>query len=260
MSLINDALKKAQKMRHEESLAAAKSPAGESQQNGGRSRLSAGLIALISGGTALAVCAAVLAGLVLLRSNRNAARASAPATQVSETAVQPVAANPAKPLPSQPAPAQASPVASPTPKPAPASNTGGVAAESAPLISLPSSVATKTAATEPLAAATQVQPQPPPAAAQEKPAAPQQAPVFVFSQPEPDHSKPNPASQRFVDRVRVTGVRKTSSGAKVMINEKVYRINDVVDQTLGLRLVEAESDRLVFTDEYGHRYVRNFLP
>jgi len=260
MSLINDALKKAQKMRHEESLAAAKSAAGDSQQTVGRSRLSAGLIALISGGTALAVCAAVLAGLVLLRSNRNAAQANVTTPPASEAAVPPDTMSVAKPAPSPLTQAQTTPSAVQNLKAAATANTANPAAESAPLISLPSSVATKPAAPEAPVSTTPVQPQPAPAVTQEKPASAQQAPVFVFSQPEPDHSKPNPASQRFVDRVRVTGIRKTSSGAKVMINEKVYRINDIVDQTLGLRLVEAESDRLVFTDEYGHRYVRNFLP
>jgi hypothetical protein len=83
-------------------------------------------------------------------------------------------------------------------------------------------------------------------------------PSFVFTTPEPDHQQPNPAAQRFVDRARVTGVRKTAGGTKVIINDRVYRLNDLIDRTLGLRLTEAEGDHLVFTDEYGHRYLRNF--
>jgi hypothetical protein len=250
MSLINDALKKAQKMRHEETLAAGKTAAGETRPDGGRSRVSPGMIALISGGTALAVCAVVLAGIVLMRSTRSAA--PSPAPEPLQLAVQETKTQAAEPA------AATRPVSTPLVQTPPAPSTIP-SQDAGPLIALPSSMGAKPVAQEP-APAPAPQPQQPAAAAQEKPSSAQQAPVFVFTQPEPDHSKPNPASQRFVDRLRVTGVRKTSSGAKVMLNEKVYRINDVVDQTLGLRLIEAESDRLVFTDEYGHRYVRNFMP
>ena len=41
-----------------------------------------------------------------------------------------------------------------------------------------------------------------------------------------------------------------------MINDKVYRINDVVDRALGLKLSDVRSDRLTFTDERGGTYVR----
>jgi len=260
MSLINDALKKAQKMRHEENLAAARSAAGEGGQEAPRSRLSAGLIALISGGTALAVCAAVLAGLVLLRGGRHGSTANAPEpVQAPLTVVKtPEKEGPAAKPSVTVAPVQTA--APPLLKPAPEAP-----ADNGPVIALPSTTLAKSAGTESNPAAVAAAPVPAAPAptsptVQDKPAAAQPAPVFVFSQPEADHSKPNPASQRFVDRIRLTGIRKTASGAKVMMNEKVYRINDVVDQTLGLRLIEAESDKLVFADEYGHRYVRSFLP
>ncbi len=257
MSLINDALKKAQKMRHEETLAAARNTAGAGGQEAPRSRLSAGLIALISGGTALAVCAAVLAGLVLLRGGRQASAGTANAPEPVQAPLT-VAKTPDKEGPADRPSVTVAPVqtaATPLLKPAPEAP-----ADNGPVIALPSSTQARVAGTENSPAAAAATPVPVSPAVQDKTPAAQPAPVFVFSQPEPDHSKPNPASQRFVDRIRLTGIRKTASGAKVMMNEKVYRINDVVDQTLGLRLIEAESDKLVFTDEYGHRYVRNFLP
>jgi hypothetical protein len=38
----------------------------------------------------------------------------------------------------------------------------------------------------------------------------------------------------------------------------VYRLNDVVDYTLGLRLTKVTADGLTFTDANGTTYVKNF--
>jgi len=57
-----------------------------------------------------------------------------------------------------------------------------------------------------------------------------------------------------IDKLRITGVRGTGSEARVLMNEKVYRINDLVDRELGLRLVEVTSGQLGFVDATGQKY------
>jgi hypothetical protein len=42
------------------------------------------------------------------------------------------------------------------------------------------------------------------------------------------------------------------------MNDRVYRIGDVVDRDLGLRLVKVETRRLTFEDARGLSYPKNF--
>ena len=62
----------------------------------------------------------------------------------------------------------------------------------------------------------------------------------------------------YVDKVHVTGIRTSATGSKVLMNDKVYRLNDVVDRLLELRLVKIEPDSLTFADAKGETYVKNF--
>jgi hypothetical protein len=79
-------------------------------------------------------------------------------------------------------------------------------------------------------------------------------PVTVMPEP----AKPSAQIQTLVDGFRVTGVRVSSTDSKVLMNDRVYRINDTVERTHGLKLVEVNADHLVFVDEHGFRYQRNF--
>jgi len=42
------------------------------------------------------------------------------------------------------------------------------------------------------------------------------------------------------------------------MNDRVYRVNDVVDRNSGLRLVKVEKDSLTFADVHGVTYVKYF--
>ena len=42
------------------------------------------------------------------------------------------------------------------------------------------------------------------------------------------------------------------------MNERVYRVNDLVERNLGVRLVKAAADSLTFSDPRGVTYVKNF--
>ena len=56
----------------------------------------------------------------------------------------------------------------------------------------------------------------------------------------------------------MTGIRTSETGSKVLMNDKVYRLNDLVDRKLGLRLVKIEADSLTFADATGATYVKSF--
>jgi hypothetical protein len=69
---------------------------------------------------------------------------------------------------------------------------------------------------------------------------------------------PNSRSSAIVDALRISGIRASGTDPKVLMNERVYRLNDVVDHTIALRLKEINTNNLVFIDETGATYVRNF--
>lgn len=68
---------------------------------------------------------------------------------------------------------------------------------------------------------------------------------------------PDNQVQAFVDALKISGVRFSGSDSKVLINQRVYRIKDLVDRTLNLRLVKVTADTLVFQDGNGAMYTRN---
>jgi len=57
--------------------------------------------------------------------------------------------------------------------------------------------------------------------------------------------------QTYIDALRVTGIRASGTDSKVLMNDRVFRVNDIVERSLGLRLTGVAADRLSFTDENG---------
>jgi hypothetical protein len=43
----------------------------------------------------------------------------------------------------------------------------------------------------------------------------------------------------------------------VLIGERVYKVNDIVDRTLGLRLIKVSPGVLTFADANGATYAKN---
>lgn len=111
----------------------------------------------------------------------------------------------------------------------------------APVISLPSKLADKGSDADPISAAT---------AEPTVTAAP--IPLPAIAPP------PNPQILTFVDAIHVTGIRSSGNESKVLMNDRVYRVNDMVDRLLGLKLIKVESDLLTFTDEKGVIYTKSF--
>ena len=62
----------------------------------------------------------------------------------------------------------------------------------------------------------------------------------------------------FVESVRVAGIRSSGTESRVLMNDRVFRVNDIVERTLGVRLVKVEVDSLTFADANGTTYVKYF--
>jgi hypothetical protein len=73
-----------------------------------------------------------------------------------------------------------------------------------------------------------------------------------------DPSKPDPKILAYLDALQIAGIRVSDTGSKVLMNDRVFRENEIVDHLLGLRLKKVESDTLTFVDERGVIYTKNF--
>jgi ribosome-associated protein YbcJ (S4-like RNA binding protein) len=127
----------------------------------------------------------------------------------------------------------------------PAANTGAPIA--APVIGAPLVVAPKLA--EPVA--------PAPAAS----ASPALALATSASAVTTTSTKGAPPDARviaFIDTLKVTGVRSSGTESKVLMNDHVYRVNDVVERMLNVRLTVVGADSLTFVDDNGVVYTKNF--
>lgn len=51
---------------------------------------------------------------------------------------------------------------------------------------------------------------------------------------------------------------RTSTDAKVLMNDRVYRVGSLVEAEMGLTLVGITTGSLTFEDERGGRYTRTF--
>jgi hypothetical protein len=235
MSLINDALKKAQKQRTGEAppLASMPSVGGESAHRIAKRAKPAGFNTLLAraGIGAGVLVVLLIGGYFVLR--------SPPADKPGV----------AGPLPESPAKPALPPVAT-----APATTNAVTPAS----FTLP--VATKIEA---------------PVAKAEAPApvvtapAPSTPPVRQASTPTPE-AKPStaaalppaaklePRAIQFIENIKVAGIMARASDAKVLMNDRVYRVGSLVDAELGLKLVEITANSLTFEDDRGGRYTRTF--
>jgi hypothetical protein len=235
MSLINEALKKAQQARHHGAAAEATPGVVERRDQPPSARTT---LLIAAGAVVLVVIAMVLTALWITRSPKNATVAvtapppSAPVTPqptVKDAAPKPVVIS--LPTLSTPPPITVpveKPAATPSPTPATITSTTPV--------KLPATASTSSSASAPTVASSPV---PAPAPAELDP-----------KQVERIH--------QFVEAVRVTGIRASGTESKVLMNDRVYRVNDIVDRTLGLRLTKVGTDSLTFTDTSGATYVKYF--
>lgn len=232
MSLINEALKKAQRQRTGDSppLAAMPGIGGEPAARIAKRAKPVGFNALLMriGLGAVALAALVISGIFLggmLKSRPSVPPPAKPASAVvAETSPKPADSTPSAKVPA-PSPSAANTFVLPNAAPA-----APVPATPAPVVS-----ENKPAVTAPAA--------PPPPAAPAKAAPP---------------AKLEPKSMTFIENLRVAGIRAAGADSKVLMNDRVYRIGDTVEHELGLKLTGITASSLSFEDERGAKYTRNF--
>jgi hypothetical protein len=231
MSLINEALKKAQKQRTGESPSLSGLPGvgGEPAARIARRAKPVGFNSLLTriGIGAGAVALLVVAGIFLARmlTSPPAAPAKPAVVAAAETVSKPADAAPAKPA--EPGAANANKFLLPVaviPTPAPA-----------PVTPAPAAVENKPAVTAAVVTAA--------------PAAP--------AKPAPA-AKLEPKAISYIENIRVAGIRASGADSKVLMNDRVYRVGDTVEHELGLKLTGITSNSLSFEDERGAKYTRNF--
>ncbi len=222
MSLINDALKKAQRERATapEHPASVTPPTGHAPAPRGELRARSNpwpallvVLALVGGGTAV----------WFLKPSGQSAPVAVAANNPTPTA-------PATPLPAEP-------VAPPAPPPSLQINLPGTAT---PPVPAPAPVAAAPAPTPAPAAAVTPAAQPTP------PAQPESLKITLQME--------DPRILAFLDAARINGVRSVADDAKLLMNNKVFRAGGVVDRELGLKLVQILPNELVFEDSRGIQY------
>lgn len=256
MSLINEALKKAQRQRHDDPSAPVPPvPGGGTIARRGQPRSAKSLVLISAGAVVLVVLSVVFTVYLVNR----------PAPSPPKVATAKPAAPKAEPPPK---PIVVPPIA--TGGAAPASATASTPAITPPPVATraPKDEGSRPAATPaPVPAA--IETKPPPVAAPsiaDRPAlAPAQPPPAVVpSTPAPSsipaqaNSTPDPRIHAFVDTLRISGVKAGGAESRVLMNDRVYRLNDIVERTLGVRLIKVESNSLTFSDANGVTYVKFF--
>jgi hypothetical protein len=238
MSLINEALKKAQRVRHEDGAApeGAATPAGGIVKRG-KTHSANTMVLLGSGALVLVVLSVVVTVFLVNRPSKTIAHAGtavtapdgidkSPSTGTASESSAPIVLSPAFTAPASTAPAD-------------------------PIVATPA-IATETPDSSKQPAATE------PAATAKSAAV---TPVPAATNPTPPSAGPAGPDERvaaFVEAVRVMGIRSSGAESRVLMNERVYRVNDIVERTLGVRLIKVAADALTFSDANGVTYVKNF--
>lgn len=273
MSLINEALKKAQRSRSGDApghFLPAAGGAGPRVEKRDQPRTAQQLVLIAAGAIALVVLSVVITVYLINQTPepkptaatpKPAAPAPVTSTAQPAAAVAPIVNPPAlttRPAAEAPPPvAQATLAEKPTPAPSP---TGATDNPSAAPILAPRQPAATAPVVVTAPTATSVTVSPPPVAP------PPATPPPVASAPSGSSAAPTPVAatkhderiSAFVDAIRVAGIRSSGTESRVLMNDRVYRVNEIVDRNFGLRLTKVETNTLTFTDANGVVYVKNF--
>lgn len=234
MSLINEALKKAQRLRNEDAVDPSAPATGSNSPIPRRGKAhSANTMVLIGSGAVVLVVLSVVATVYLLNRPADTPIRAAPAPTPAVSAKSSDNAEP--PAPALIAPAITPPVTIPAPEPS-----------IAPLISEPTPGAAASVAVG-SASSNAASPALPAANAASTPSS---APSVA--------ALPDGRVAAFIEAIRVTGIRSSGTESRVLMNERVYRVNEVVERTLGIRLINVASGTLTFADANGVTYEKHF--
>lgn len=266
MSLINDALKKTQKLQTQQPAAPGartlQSSARSAGQPGGAMSferimlLVVALVAIVVGATAIAL---------LLRpsghgrdvasmehpgppasSPPSSAAAAAPAAAKGNIPTA-IAAIPPRVASAPGAPLQVSASASPIVISVPITQPPGAKTPLPPVSPTSSSAPVVTV---------DLRPTPPPAPVRVESAPVPTAPPVSLAQIE--EARQRERILAYIDHLRIGGIRLAGDETRVLLNDHVYRLNGVISLELGLRLTAVSTTALTFADENGTVYKKTF--
>ena len=244
MSLISEALKKAQHERH---ATPTESPAPRTDSGPPRRRAQSfsppTLILVGAGIVALFVISVVSAVLWINQPS--------PPSNLSAKPTPPRAL----PNPSLSAPT-ANPTAAPAAPPIAAANVASVAPAPAPSLASIQPAST----TAPTKVSLSPTPTLTPSASTTPAATPNPfTPTILPAPPTPPAAASfDPNIQTIIDAWRIAGIRSSGDDSKVFLNDRVYKINDLIDVARGIRLTQVTPKNLTFTTSDGISYVRKF--
>jgi cytoskeletal protein RodZ len=242
MSLISEALKKAQRERH---ATPTESPAPRPHSGPPRRRaqsFSPTTLILVGAGIVALFVVSVVSAVLWINQPSPASNLTAKPTPPR-----------ALPNPSPSAPT-ANPTATPTAPPIAAANAASVAP--APSLASIQPAPTTTPTKVPLGSTFT----PTPSMSTAPAATPNPfTPTILSSPPTPAAAASfDPNIQTIIDTWRIAGIRSSGDYSKVFLNDRIYKINDLVDVARGIRLTQVTPKNLTFTTPDGISYVRKF--
>jgi hypothetical protein len=279
MSLINDALKKAARQRAQEEADVETLMPGGGAKSHGRAPVRTQNMVLVGGAAiALVVVSAVVTGIFV--SGRSEPKAAASPTQSAAPREQPAPESHAAAVRvpqisvSSPPAAHAPPQVVETPAAEAPARTRAATVAATPVPSAqvtvhvpemtpPATAAVSTGVVQAPARSPGPSAAPPAAPATTPPPAPATTPLPVVAAAPPAVAPAVVQSlgervQAFIDRIQISGVRYAGADSKAIIDGHIYRVNDLLERTLGIRLSKFDQDHLTFVDPTGSTYVKSF--
>lgn len=144
------------------------------------------------------------------------------------------------------------------PQPSPAANTPQPSSP-APQVSAPVTTTPKTVSAQP--APTPAIPKPTVVAANPAPAVrsvPVARPQPTDSPSPPPAATQNPVLVDYIEKLVIQGVRMAGTNSKVLMGNRVFRLNSFVNRDLKLRLISINKERIIFIDDARVRYTKYY--
>ena len=70
--------------------------------------------------------------------------------------------------------------------------------------------------------------------------------------------KLEPKAITYIENLHIAGIRASATDSKVLMNDRVYRVGDIIEHEMNLKLIGITANSLTFEDEHGGRYTRQF--
>ncbi len=99
---------------------------------------------------------------------------------------------------------------------------------------------------------------PPPVVVTPKPVARTQPIPSARPQPSTSSTAPtqNPVILEYIEKMVIQGVRLSGTNSKVLMDNKVFRLNSFVNRDLKLRVISINKERIIFSDHAGVQYAK----